>query len=52
MEKNSCYQCKDRVLNCHSGCEKYITFRKNLDSKNELIRANKNTIRILNKRYY
>jgi len=23
-----CYQCKDRVVGCHSTCPKYIEFRK------------------------
>lgn len=29
-----CKNCLDRKLHCHSTCEKYIAFRKELDSQN------------------
>lgn len=30
-----CKGCENRVLGCHSVCEKYITFRKWLDNRNK-----------------
>lgn len=32
---NCCYNCKERRVNCHSVCEKYLSFRKQLDAKNK-----------------
>lgn len=29
-----CYQCQDRHFNCHSNCEAYCKFRKDLDARN------------------
>lgn len=37
--KSPCYECEDRVLGCHSSCEKYADFRKIWDniSKNRAV---------------
>lgn len=29
-----CLDCKERILGCHTGCGKYIEFRKSLDDYN------------------
>lgn len=29
-----CKDCPDRTVKCHSTCERYLTFRKNLDKWN------------------
>lgn len=29
-----CLNCKDRVLGCHDTCERYISYRKELDKVN------------------
>lgn len=39
-----CKDCPDRVPSCHSKCEKYITFRRELDEKNAAIREYKRKI--------
>ncbi len=31
MQKNPCYQCKDRKIWCHSNCERYREFRRAWD---------------------
>lgn len=30
IKKNCCYQCKERVLGCHSKCKKYADYQKQL----------------------
>lgn len=37
MLHNHCYHCKDRVVGCHSTCEKYKKFKEEL----EVVRAEK-----------
>jgi len=29
--RNSCYQCKDRHIGCHSNCERYREYRRKWD---------------------
>lgn len=35
---NSCQGCPNRVLGCHDTCEKYKSFRKDLDEYNKVAR--------------
>lgn len=35
MSNNTCLNCKDRHENCHSTCEKYLKFKKELEEINE-----------------
>lgn len=36
---NPCYKyCPERAMDCHTRCERYERFRKNLDEKNAEIR--------------
>ena len=37
--KNKCYGCEDRVVGCHSFCDKYKQFREYLDKKNLIEKA-------------
>lgn len=39
-QKNNacCYECPDREIGCHSKCEKYKKFRKELDKKKKSIK--------------
>lgn len=41
MNKNVCLNCKDRRLYCHSSCEKYFAYRKELEERNKVIRENR-----------
>ena len=36
-----CKGCSDKCMGCHSDCEKYLSFREELDEYNEAIRKNK-----------
>lgn len=31
-KKSPCFECEDRVLGCHSTCERYHEFRKQADA--------------------
>lgn len=35
MIEPSCKDCKERYVGCHSHCEKYLEFRKQLDEYNQ-----------------
>lgn len=35
--KNPCYQCKERILNCHSSCELYKEFKVEVDKKRKFL---------------
>ena len=35
MVKNNCKDCPNRTINCHSHCEDYLRYRKELDNYNE-----------------
>jgi hypothetical protein len=49
MANNSCCNgCTKRRLHCHSECEEYKQFRKNLDERNEAIKKAKGKQKILN----
>lgn len=37
IKTNSCLNCQDRIIGCHQNCEKYKTYKKQL----ELIKHNK-----------
>lgn len=39
--KNPCKDCKDRKVGCHSKCEKYKSFREDLEAKNKKARLEK-----------
>lgn len=41
MITGPCLNCKDRSVGCHSTCDKYINFRKELDNHNEKIHNEK-----------
>lgn len=43
-KRNPCYACDKRRISCHSDCKDYISWRKNKDIKNELIRKSKFTV--------
>lgn len=38
MPSNTCYDCPDRYIGCHSSCEKYKKFKNKLD----IAKKNKN----------
>ena len=42
MAKVPCYKCEDRIVGCHSTCERYIAYRKETDEQNKLIQKNRN----------
>lgn len=42
MAKVPCYKCECRIVGCHSTCEKYISYRKDMDEQNKLIQKNRN----------
>lgn len=44
--QSSCRFCTDRHPGCHSSCESYITYRKELDSYNENLRNLKDKQRL------
>lgn len=35
--KVPCYKCEDRIVGCHSVCERYISYKKEMTKQNELI---------------
>ena len=39
--KDSCYQCTDRKVGCHSNCVKYERFKAELEKKRQLIQEAK-----------
>lgn len=41
MSINSCKDCKDRYVGCHSTCEKYINAKKEYDELQEKIKKSK-----------
>lgn len=41
MSINSCKDCKDRYIGCHSTCEKYINAKKEYDELQEKIKKSK-----------
>ena len=41
MIKAPCQACEDRVVGCHSICEKYDSYRKEINQRNELMKKNK-----------
>lgn len=41
MSINSCKNCKDRHVGCHSTCEKYINAKKEYDELQEKIKKSK-----------
>lgn len=41
MSINSCKDCKDRHVGCHSTCEKYINAKKEYDELQEKIKKSK-----------
>lgn len=41
MLNGPCFKCTKRRMNCHSECEDYISFKKELDAHNEMIRKKK-----------
>ena len=41
MSKSPCKDCVDRQVGCHSTCEKYIAFRKELDDLHEVVERKK-----------
>lgn len=41
VRNNPCSGCEDREILCHSNCEKYLEFRKQLEEKKELERQAK-----------
>lgn len=41
MNINSCKDCKDRHVGCHSTCEKYINAKKEYDELQEKIKKSK-----------
>ena len=45
---NPCYKCPDRVLGCHSTCEKYQQFSKDSAEQREKIRQSKQASSVLN----
>lgn len=49
MVPNSpCYQCADKCIGCHSTCEKYKSFRSNLDEFKDMVYQIKKKNKILN----
>ena len=36
-----CLNCENRKLGCHSSCEKYAEFKRNIDENKKLIRSQK-----------
>lgn len=50
MELNKlcpCKDCEDRYPKCHSSCDGYISWRKQLDDRNDIIREGKEKTRSL-----
>lgn len=41
MNKNSCKDCNERKVGCHSNCEKYKEFYKKNEEKKAIIQNNK-----------
>ena len=41
QSKCPCVDCKERSVTCHSNCEKYKSWRKELDQLNATLRAKK-----------
>lgn len=41
MGINTCYQCKDRFVGCHSSCERYINAKKLHDEEQSKFRSEK-----------
>lgn len=41
MNNAPCKDCPDRLVGCHSTCEKYITFAKEKRQQNEIIKKAK-----------
>lgn len=39
--KSPCKNCENRCVGCHSNCDKYIEYRKQLDNRNEIIKTEK-----------
>ena len=39
--KNPCYKCEERIVGCHSSCEKYKSFRIELEEEKKKIVAGK-----------
>lgn len=37
--KNLCFKCEERVVGCHSQCEKYKQFRRDMDEKKKKMAA-------------
>ena len=48
MSINSCKDCKDRHVGCHSTCEKYINAKKEYDELQEKIKKSKHRENDLN----
>lgn len=42
MSTNTCLNCEDRHAYCHSTCEKYLKFKKELEELHETKRKHKN----------
>lgn len=38
MIDSPCLDCKERILKCHSTCDKYINYRKDKDTLNRKIK--------------
>lgn len=41
VPENKCFGCTKRRVGCHSECEDYILFKKQLDEQNAIIREKK-----------
>ena len=47
-EKCPCRNCPDRVLHCHERCERYKTWKAEVDRNNEIARERKKIDRLSN----
>lgn len=41
MPQAPCKECKDRILGCHSTCKKYLSYRKELNNYNAMVKNEK-----------
>lgn len=41
MPQAPCKGCKDRILGCHSTCKKYLSYRKELNNYNAMVKNEK-----------
>lgn len=41
LEDDPCYKCQDRVVGCHSSCEKYINWSSKVKEFNNAIKEKK-----------